>query len=262
MPRRIRLPRGAGLLLAIPLLATPPLSSQTTDLDAPASSSHWWTLTEEITPAELKAIHRDVEGHQRRYLEAVALGLERPISDEQLARLCFHIDGNQNPEYFTLWEAFNAFANRFDSVPKWDESVRSQLTKYGISDRAIERISVLSHAHLYEKERLVAELKDKQLAFAEILRIAQERVGRDLYQEALASNLETITQATGRNAQELTQLHLAWKRRPIAERATANLELLRADVTKEEWDLFRLYLRKEIATRMSALDFDYSGDAP
>jgi len=53
--------------------------SPTTTEDSP----RWWTLTDEITPQELRAIHEDIELHKERYREAVQAGTETSRS-----RLC------------------------------------------------------------------------------------------------------------------------------------------------------------------------------
>jgi len=71
--------RLAGALLVVvafvcTLAAPRPAAAQPFDLDTPADSPLWWTVTDAPSPAELRAALRDPEAHLERYPEALAGG--------------------------------------------------------------------------------------------------------------------------------------------------------------------------------------------
>jgi hypothetical protein len=60
-----------SVVIALVLGGAAILSAQTTDPKVPASSPLWWTLTDELSPQELRRIYADPADSRRRYLLAV-----------------------------------------------------------------------------------------------------------------------------------------------------------------------------------------------
>ncbi|HSL83314.1 MAG TPA: hypothetical protein VLF66_11105, partial [Thermoanaerobaculia bacterium] len=100
-----------ALLLAVGLAIPGPSSGQPMDLDTPPGSPLWWTLTDEISPMELRTALRDPEAHLARYLAAIEAGVADVLPEDQVQTLSFYYNRDLTPELTPMWVAFSAFAS-------------------------------------------------------------------------------------------------------------------------------------------------------
>ncbi|MEM7052688.1 MAG: Ig-like domain-containing protein [Acidobacteriota bacterium] len=98
----------------------------------PGDPRLWWTLSDEISSRELRDRCFDPSDHQLRYLEAVAVGAQRDLSDHELAGIDLFVDGERNPELVPLWVAFHVFSSQGGDRTRIF-TARSQLHRFGIS---------------------------------------------------------------------------------------------------------------------------------
>jgi hypothetical protein len=244
------------LALATLGLLVGPLDAQTTDPKIPASSPVWWTLTDEITPQELRRIYGDPKDSQRRYLLAVEKGLVKPLSPERLEELVFFQHGGQSPELLPMSEAFTLFAFRLHHRPSWIEAGEKDLLAFGISAGGIETIIEGAERFAVEAEAMSDELREDQGAFLDIMRRAQERLGGQALDRALeARDVATLSIAAGTPVPETRRLMEAWEIDPAAEVSATTLPRLKDALTPEDWEAFRRYLLIEVAPVSSATDF-------
>lgn len=253
---RIRGPyRFVLLALATLGLLVGPLDAQTTDPKIPASSPVWWTLTDEITPQELRRIYGDPKDSQRRYLLAVEKGLVKPLSPERLEEMVFFQHGGQSPELLPMSEAFDGFALRLYR-PSWPAAGAEELLAFGISPEGGKAIIEAAERFLLEVDAMIDELGEEQGAFLDIMRRAQERLGGQALNRALeARDVATLSIAAGTPVPETRRLMEAWEIDPAAEVSATTLPRLKDALTPEDWEAFRRYLLIEVAPVSSATDF-------
>lgn len=233
-----------------------PVDAQTTDPKIPASSPVWWTLTDEITPQELRRIYGDPKDSQRRYLLAVEKGLVEPVPPERLEELVFFQHGGQSPELLPMSEAFTLFALRLKYRPSWPEAGEKGLGEFGISHGGEKMILEEAKRFAVEVDAMMDELKEEQGAFLDIMRRALERLGpRGLDRALEARDVATLSIAAGTPVPETRRLMEAWETEPSAEVSATTLPRLKDELTPEDWEAFRRYLLLEVAAGSSAVDF-------
>lgn len=224
------------------------------------ASPLWWTLTDELSPTELRALHENVELHRERYAEASDAGYRHILGEpSSVVQVKFFYDGSLHPELVPMWMAFNAFSYRFheEGRPNYHEEAPAALADYGIEGEAQEKVLAVALRFLDESQELVSQLRGEQLAFGEILREAQERLDRDVYREAVASrDASLLARVTARDPARVERLMRVWERNPITERAVVSLRMLKAELEPADWARLRRFLLLEIAPVISVLDFD------
>ncbi len=140
------------------------------DLETPASSPLWWTLADEISPAELRKEFRDPDAHLARYREAVEAGAPtQPLNDEALAFLSFYYNRRVTPELTPMWLAFSAFAGGHIDLME-DAHVTDSLTAFGFGPTAIDTILLFGTRQSRETQAIVEEIGPQAVQFVEIQR--------------------------------------------------------------------------------------------
>lgn len=102
----------------------------------------WWTLTDEITPRELRAALADPELSRERYADAVAAGYAAPVPEASLRSIRLFYTGALTPELVPMWQAFHGFAApmRGESASRLQAKARFDLKSYGFEAAAVEAI--------------------------------------------------------------------------------------------------------------------------
>lgn len=234
-----------GVLL---LLACPSAFGQYTENPPPVDSPYWWTLTDEITPEELMHRLQDPEENRRRYREGMAKGQATKFPEAYLAE---HIVSVRTRELTPMWDAFDGFALRFRGLGTAYPEAATELESAGVSRAGIETILGIAHQHLRQRDALREELGPKQRAFAEFLTEAKEALG-ERYRPALESrDIAAFARISGRSEAEVADLMAAWERDPGVEVSLESIQLLKLELAEEDWDRFRGFLLREVASEVS-----------
>lgn len=227
----------------------PSLPPETTE-----ESARWWTLTDEITPQELRAIHEDVELHKERYREAVRAGRQPLLPREQMDHLDFFIDGNTHPELFQLWVVFSSFAAGFAYD---DVDPRVSLAEFGFEGEVLETIARLAIEFWQDRENLQERVGEEMKAVAELARLSRERLGQKGYRAATqARDANLLADATGYSVERIEGLlKLWWEETPAEDLTVRTLPRIRQALGPGVWERFRRYLLEVQAPKMSGSGF-------
>ena len=249
--------RAASLSMALLLLPTV-LGAQLHKLDRPVDSPLWWTLTDEMPPAELKRLHTDRSLALERYDAAVAAGLERPLPERgPQARECllFYFNGDLTPELQPMWQAFDWFlAFHAPGEHASEQNVRAaprDLQRFGVSPSGVDAILNAAAATQAEFDSLMADFGPKMRRMTILLREVYDDPRRaaavppegQVYDAALRKDYATVASALGRPEDEIRALvdsYADWDE-PYALIAEA-LPRLKEEVTEPDWQGFRRYL--------------------
>jgi hypothetical protein len=268
---------GSVLLLLFGLVISPAnTKAQPLELDTPADSPLWWTLTDELTPQELRSIYRDDAGHLKRYQAAVEAGLASPLDERQKKALKFYYNPDQNPELMPMWLAFSAFATAHleDDGPS---ITGERLVPYGISPGGIDAILSVGEEQLQEETQMVEDLKEEGLEFMQVFQrmddlasapaevkehypvAAARRLTHEGLREAFErEDVELLAAASGESPEKIARLIWVAKANPPAATAGENLVTLHARLSAEDWNAFRRFLLEKVVSRMGAFaDFQY-----
>ena len=215
-------------------------------------SARWWTLTDEITPQELRAIHADVELHKERYREDVRAG-KRPLQPKkQMDLLNFYIDGNSHPELFQMWAVFRTFAAGFD---QYGVDRRKLMTEFGFLTDVQETIAAISIDYLSKRKAIEAKYAEDSDDLLEFVRLSRETLGEKGYRIAgKAKDATRLAIATGYSVEKVEKyLKRIWGgERPIKDLTIQTLPLIKEALEPDDWELFRRYLLEVHAPDMSA----------
>lgn len=251
-------------VVALLVLTSTSVRAQVHRITNPVDSYLWWTLSEEITPSELKRQYSDLALSLVRYEQAVEASLESPFTEDQLRRLTFYINHELTPELAPMWWAFDIFS-RQRVVPRRgrsDDYFFDQMTPYGISRSGIDKILVAANGCAADRETLMADLGPKQIE-AQLLiweRLEEEQagkaVGRPIMESVNERRYDVVASETGRKAAEIRELVDAladWEapRRLVA----ACLPELKQQLAEEDWRRFQAYLQERIIAPLGGLAF-------
>lgn len=198
-----------------------------------AAGAGWWTLSDEISPEELRAFHQLVLDKVK-HLPVSAL----------------------TPELVPMWQAFDSFALGFvgPSGPRWQLAAPRRLAKYGLSREAAGVVVAAVLRFLSTSDRLQARLQDDQAAFVEIQRQALAALGRQAYTRALdARDTGLLALMTGHSPARVSELMGVWERDPVAECAASALSFLAAHLDDADWQRLRRFLLHEHACETSLI---------
>lgn len=228
----------------------------------PEDPVFWWTLTDELSPEELRAIYEDAELHRVRYRQAAEAGYREPLPEDRLKAITEFVTGSMTPELFPMWLAFDAFSAHFHGENRWEAFAKAptQLAKYGIDDPAAQSIIDSALRQLDESQALARELASDTLLFVALAREAKaNKVGARTLNESIArGDPNTIALATGHSPAVVAKLMKTWRREPVRETIVVILPELKSKLSNANWERFRLFLLKEVAPMMSGIDFSKS----
>lgn len=234
------------------------------DLDTPASSPLWWTLSDEVTPGDLRAQFRDEDAHLERYRAALAAGVPtQDLSVEAQGYLSFYYNLRHTPELTPTWLAFNAFASGHLAMAG-EARVVDQLTDRGFGPAEIDTIILFADRQEQETAALVQEIAEPSREFVEIQRRAIQARGDDrrahsrVKRAAKEGELDLLLPHSKVGRTRLADLRAAWLRLPVSETAERLLPELRERLGEESWERFRRFLLEHVVANMGneVKDFD------
>lgn len=222
----------------------------------PAESPAWWTLSPEITPAQLRDELLDPEKVQARYLQAVTRGLQPPVSEEKLQTLKYFDDGQLAPELIPAWVAYQAFALDLNLDLPDESETRAQLAPYALTGDSVGVILASTKSFWKHREQLIEEYAQQQQEFVKVLRLARHRMGDKAYAAATArEDVAALATTARRSPEEIRRLAAAWNRDLGRDATLPELVELSERLSPAEWQAFLDFLRKEIAVHTSRTEF-------
>lgn len=249
--------------------------AQPMPLDTPVDSPQWWTLTDDVTPAELRRLYNDRSLSLERYDAAVEAGLERPLperGEESRECLTFYFHPELTPELEPMWLAFDTFFVFYTpGEHAWEENVeaapRDLQQKFGVSPSGVTTILSAAAITAVEFDSLMADLGPKQDAMtlllmelsADPVRAAAAPPEGQLFEAMLQKDYATVAAAVGRSESEIRALvdaHADWNA-PYALVAE-QLPGLKAALNDSDWQGLRRYLLETVVARKGAsIHFDH-----
>lgn len=209
-------------------------------------SPYWWTLTDEVSPLELRQALVNPSANRQRYLAAKeADGVVVP--PVELGRIDHFISGQMTPELFPMFDAYITLAFQTDRDEK---PTRRLLSLYGFyTDDANLVISSLVN-FMHDRNEAVAEAAPRHQELMEI--VSRSRV--PLKEAFLRGDVDRVAAATGTSRDRVAELFPAWNAAPAIETALDALSALRQQLSERDWENLRRLLLEEVAPRMSIMD--------
>ena len=240
------------------------IAAQPHRLSTPADSYLWWPLSDDITPAELKALWSDRALSLERYDEAVKAGLEGPLDPEKRPLLKYYINIKLTPELGPMWLAFDIFAReRISRTGVSPDVVPAELADYGISPGGVETIMVAAHGCVADHDALMFDLGPKQIE-AQLLiqdRRKAERAGtappgKPIMEAVNERRYDLVASVTDRPVGEIRELVDALADWDAPSRLMAEcLPALKLQLTDADWQRFQAFLREVVIQPFGGLPF-------
>ncbi len=259
---RLRWSVVSSFLLLLPgLLYVSSAQGQWMTKPPPADSPYWWTLTDCITPAEMRKSLQSRQENQERLRQAIEAGEYPQLPESRIREISLFIDGSRDPELFPMWHAFGDFAFNLNLEENWEEQAREALVLYGISAEGIENVVTTGFNYWDFRGKVIEELGSEPREFADkVLGPVERKLGRRSTADVIVrQDIDRLARETGIERHKLSRLYESWLRDPAAEAGVESLENLRPSLTEEDWEGLRRYLLEEFAKRN---DYDYFDERP
>lgn len=209
----------------------------------PIDHPFWWTLTDEITPAQLK---QRLEQRRVKEVSEYQAELKRVTGESSTEPdTTWMLSGSEHPELFSLWKTFDSFA--FTHKLKGNEEpTLPKLVDFGISREAAEAIIAAAEERNASDLGVVAGKDQEQMHV--LLERAREQIGRQAVEEMRWKNdFARLSGLVGWSQEALRDLALRSRRNWRAEASIPVLVALRQEIGEEQWQLFRRFLLSEVA---------------
>jgi hypothetical protein len=216
----------------------------------PSDHPYWWTLTDELSPQELRKKLSERQTAVRREARAELEKVKRSAGESSTGREeveVWFLRGDEHAELFPAWDAFYSFAVTmvgFDEKDKREE----ELKKFGLSAFASRQIvesaaEVAEEAEEFHREGVREAQRLRKLLDDVAARLPPEQVR----QMKAANDVGFLAAATGVEVNEVRKLTLRVQMDSKAAAAVPALVSLRAAIGEEQWKLLRRYLLEEVA---------------
>lgn len=242
------------------MLASVPAGAQLTRMPPPAESGYWWTLTDEVSPSELRRQLQDRDLIRARFRAASEQGqLHEAVTEQQIQEVSSFIDGALHPELVPMHLAFGAFSGRFEYRPDWSEQGPALLSQYGITPDAVQQLVNAASEYEAASDDIAAEITPSVMELMALLRPWVDEIGNEtLVTMLVEEDFSGLARLTGRDVASIARLKRAWERDPSVEAALPILAELRKELSTDDWNAFRHFLLVEVAPLISGVD--YRGD--
>lgn len=216
----------------------------------PTDHPYWWTLTDELSPQELREKlserHAAVRQQARAQLDDLKRAAGESRTEKQEVQLWF-LSGAEDAKLHPMWSAFDAFSTSMMGHDEKDER-EVELREFGLSPFAARQVVDIAA----QADEDATELHRENVREAQRLRkLKQEVISRlpaeQVRQMEANEDVAFLASAAGVPAEELRTLIRRVSRNPGATTAVPALVSLRAAIGEEQWQLFRRYLLEEVA---------------
>ena len=248
------------LLFASMLVVAISAFGQQERLDEPVSSPVWWTLTDSVTPEQLKERHTNLAVQRGAYALATAMP-SYPVPMERRApagKVVHFLDPSAEPEMVPFWFAYWVLSSHLTFSP---EATVEKLEGTNLSGPG--RVRVVDHLRRFEKYTAEQAASSRQdvADFLEILRARLHSAGASgeravLYSQWQSGDLSALTADAERQGVDSDRLHsmfTAWKNPADIQAARLLLPQLKSSVSESDWAELRRFLLDEVATTIGTL---------
>lgn len=216
----------------------------------PIDHPYWWTLTDEITPAELRGrLQRRVTAERQRLQADIERRAAGGSTNVPLDR-DWELRGRETPELFPVFTAFESFAlTHYDWM---GENTVQELIGFGISPEAAHQIVIAAEER--RASDVMKQIADAQSELRELSSWAEDKIGTEAVWEMRRRNdFAQFSKLVGWSQESLRDLvRLAYCHWWGAASVPVLVELRKA-LGEEQWDLFRKYLLEKVASTTSQL---------
>lgn len=241
------------LLSALMATLVTPVEAQWMVPPPPVDSPYWWTLTDEVSPQELRVALTNPAAVRQRYLAAKeAEGVTVP--PVELTQIDYFITGRLTPELFPMFDAYITLAVQTYHEPG-EERTRELLALYAFSPASADKVISSLLNYMEKRDAAVAEVAPRHQELMEIVR--RSRV--PLKEAFKRGDIDRVVAATGASRDRVAELFPLWNAAPSIETALDSLSSLRQELSEQEWENLRRLLLEEIAPYMSILDIESEG---
>ncbi len=243
------------LLLLMPF-STSVLCSQA--VGQQEESPLWWTLTNDLTPRELKSKRSDTPAAQDRFDQFT--GRESASADRPSKKVKDFVSGRRTPELVTMAEAIRAWSVFFDTSRLDDKQTRArtdrQFADYELSLNGKEAVTAfmieLDRAYKHHEGLVSDELIEVAKRIHEIE--ANLQVARDDLWEAFDKNdVQTLSRELGLKPTVLREL-LRHNYNPELRYLKTELPVLKQALSIHDWRAFQKLLLKEAAPMVTHVE--------
>jgi len=230
--------------LIVAILLASPLYSQWIDKLPPASSPYWWTLTDEVSPQQLRSQYSK-QRHKERYQQAVEEGKREPLSAHDMDDILIFVDGRLTPEYNRLPEVLGRLCAWLAFSP---DELASQLHGAGFSSAEIEFLSQTARARDLEMEELGRANGEKASQFLALLKRASETFPREEFRRVLRTrSYGRLSQISGYSQSQIKDKAEAWAFEPLAEVDLSTAIVVKNGLSQESWSRLRSFLLRDVS---------------
>lgn len=215
----------------------------------PSDHPYWWTLTDELSPQELREKlaerHAAVRREALAELEELKKTRGASVYGEEVER--WFLVGSEDAKLFPMWKAFDSFAGGMVVHDEKDER-EAKLREFGLNAFAARQVVDVAEQANEESE----ELHRQKVREAQRLRELQQDVASRLPAERVRQmnrdeDVDFLAAAAGVPVEELRTLTRRIHSDTGATTAVPALVSLRAAIGEEQWQLFRRYLLEKAA---------------
>lgn len=246
---------GCALTL-VTLLLVPVAQGQYMRYSEPVDSPHWWTLSDSLSPAELRHAILSPSANRERLRKAIDEGRVPAEAEQKLARVELQVDGRVNPELIPMWDAFDAYAMRFDYRRDWESITADQLAEYGLSAQGIQTVIRLAKEHRERLKEIQEQLGPWQRELVEIQLDAQRRIGEERMLAATRSKDFTgLARASSRTPERVKEVYESAQGDPRVIGGLESVVKLHSVLSEDDWDGLRAYLLDQVASLLTVTNF-------
>lgn len=211
--------------------------------DIPSDHPYWWTLTDEVTPAELqRRIQERLLSLQLEAGEKLKRAAKAQSADEPPTETAWIVTGKETPELFPVWSVLHSFGSGLTSDARAEEKEK-ELTAFGVHpSAAAEIVGVAAETARKQTELWLEKSKQQRRLFA-LLDEVERTHGREerdrVFKQDDLERLATLTRTPLEDVKEMLRIG----NRDTEAAATIPLMVsLRRTIGEEQWQVLRGYL--------------------
>lgn len=219
--------------------------------DIPLDHPYWWTLTDEVTPAELQ--RRIEDRHLKLQLEAgekLKRAANAQSTDKAPKETAWLVSGSETPELFPVWKVLEALGAVINAYGEADRKEK-ELVEFGVHpSAAAEIVGVAAEAARKQIEVWLEKSKQQRRAIA-LLDEVERRHGRDERDRIFEQDdLEALARLTSTPLEDVKEMLRIGDGNSAAAATIPLMVSLRETIGEEQWQLLCRYLLTNQAPRM------------
>jgi hypothetical protein len=211
--------------------------------DIPSDHPYWWTLTDDVTPAELqRRIRERLLKLQLEAAEKLKRAAKAQSTDEAPTETAWIVTGKETPELFAVWSVLHSFGSGITSDARAAEKEKA-LIEFGVHpSAAAEIVGVAAETARKQTELWLETSKQQRRLFALLDEVERThgRAERDrIFKE---DDIDTLASLTGTPLEDVKEMLRIGNRDSEAAATIPLMVSLRRTIGEEQWQLLRRYL--------------------